>query len=175
MGRSRDAHRLWVALVCAIIVSHRGPSLASRYEGSWSSSSAGKARGSPIKIIASFAFDKTDIHHLDQTNGYIFGNLTSDSDSDSKTYPWATLVLIERAAFTDVRTFVEQQRPSDEGFCSGLFELIDSSADCAANASSHHLRLVPCVKGSKCPEDERSTSTLPDKQFTIIVNNEQPT
>lgn len=112
--------QLSVTIICvaAITIILPRPSVSLSVTGLWSPAS------DFLKVVGRFGFLKSDVHHKDTTDGYIFGNVTSTFRSDESRK--ATLLLIDRNTF--IRIIGGKKLDKSSLTCDSIFSVIDEFA-----------------------------------------------
>lgn len=117
------------------------------------------------KFLAKFGFQKTDPGLLDDTQGFVYGNVTSNSKINS----FFTLVLVDSEYFME---FYGNQ--SLERNCKKMFQKIDTIAydnPCNGHGTEDFLRQIPCPKGKLCADEDNPDNVLSGYQLTYRVQN----
>lgn len=182
----------WRSLYILLLVLFSCLSLGNslQVDGIWSPSV------SSLKVIARFAVGKSNPNHHEDTDGYVFGNLTTISHlntnkSDSgrnldNPYGNAVMLYINRTLFKQVYNMhLEETKNRHSSFCKRVYELVHNQfydSKCSlgnrsttAAASTDFVRYMPCPKDKPCNEPSR-VPVLPNYQFTYVVDNpKEPT
>ena len=127
-------------------------------KGTWKTSSF-------YKFLGKFGFQKTDPGLLDDTQGFAYGNVTSNS----KLLSYFTLVLVDSEYFME---FYGNQSLGRS--CHNMFEKIDTIAydnPCNGFGTEDFLRKIPCPKGKLCIDEDNPANVLSGFQFTYKVQN----
>ena len=123
-------------------------------------------------FLAKFGFQKTDPGMLDDTQGFIYGNITSDSQFNN----FYTLVVADSEYFIELHRNSSIQ--SKAIACSRMFNKIDTiafDATCNPKGPEDFIRRVPCPGGKLCIDEDTPANVLPGYQFTYkIQDNAQP-
>lgn len=137
-----------------------------------------------LRVVARFGFLKSDVHHKDKTDGYIFGNITSalPIPMGRNISQKATLMLVDRSIF--IKMVGEKELDSGKLTCQ-TFSLMDQvSSDQKCHNQSYDsnkkdlIRYVPCPSGGLCSGAKNSTieRLIPQTQVTYIIEDQkQPT
>lgn len=121
-------------------------------------------------FLSKFGFQKTNIHHKTDTQGYIYGNITSkDNITDV-----ATLVVVDREYFLGY--YHNRSIESKAEACLSMFNAIDTIAFdsiCAENGQEFLLRRVPCVIDGLCQHHEAlpEAKLVSGFQFTYQIQD----
>lgn len=119
-----------------------------------------------LRFLAKFGFQRTDPGKLQDTQGFIYGNITSRLKTDSV----YTLVLVSSEYFVEFygnRSFMN---------CNRMFHKIDSlafDADCKPEGTEDFLRKIPCKTNTFCIDEDNAINVLPGRQFTFRVQNSE--
>lgn len=98
-----------------------------------------------VKVVARFGFLKSDVHHKDVTDGYIFGNVTSAFRKEEKRK--ATLLLVDRSTFAKI--YGKKEPDSSSLTCDKIFSVINEVAydeKCNDAKERDITRYVPCPR-----------------------------
>ena len=128
--------------------------------------------GEFFTFLSRFGFQKTDVHDQENTQGYVYGNITSVEGPISS----VTLVVVDSEYFLEF--YGNRTLWNKEKACPAMFNKIDTVAwesGCSAMQGKDrqdNLRKVPCEIGSLC-DDEKLTAewVLPGYQFTYRVQD----
>ncbi|RWS25709.1 Integral membrane protein GPR180-like protein [Leptotrombidium deliense] len=137
---------------------------------------------SAIQVIGRFGVGKADIHHKDDTCGYIFGNISSPSHP-FQSHRKATLVLLSRDQFIELYNINKNPKKttnSSSPLCEALLSTVDKTAfdeKCKADNEVDSIRYVPCQQGALCEGGFASSAPkVSGYQFTFIIKDQpQPT
>ena len=129
-----------------------------------------------VKVIGRFGFLKSDVHHKDITDGYIFGNVTSTFRSDESKK--ATLLLIDRSTF--IKIYGGKKKSDTSSLtCEKIFSVIDEVAydkKCKDTKTQDLIRYIPCPRGKFCEGLVDEKKIVPGSQLTFVVEDQkQPT
>ncbi|KAI1295335.1 putative integral membrane protein [Halotydeus destructor] len=162
-----------LALIGLVLLGFLDPVPGLQVTGVWSPSS------DFLQVIARFGFTKSDIHHKDSTDGYIFGNVTSAFKSDES--PKATLLLMDRNTFIKVNGN-KKKLDKSRLTCANIFAVIDKLAfdeNCNNVTARDMLRSVPCPRGKVCEGGSvasRKNKIVSLNQLTYVIEDQkQPT
>jgi hypothetical protein len=121
-------------------------------------------------FLAKFGFQQTDLHNQDNTQGYIYGNVTSN---DPRVTNSMTLVLTDSEYFLEFygnRSMLPRTRA-----CTMMFAKLDAIAwdlSCNSEAQEDFLRKVPCPKGEYCTDEDDVNRIIPGgNQFTFRIRD----
>ncbi|KAH3854170.1 uncharacterized protein LOC127875469 isoform X2 [Dreissena polymorpha] len=120
------------------------------------------------RFLTKFGFQKTDPGKLDDTQGFVYGNVTA---KDSKLNNKFTLVLVDSDYFLE---FYGNQSVHGADTCSKMFRKIDTMAfdyPCHTDKTEDFLRKIPCPSGQLCIDEDNPKNVLPGYQFTYRIQN----
>jgi hypothetical protein len=130
------------------------------------------------KYLTRFGFKATDIHNVQRTQGFIYGNVTHKYDSTLSNRS-LTLIILDKKSFYEFHkkhTILPRQYACqmmfNERLTMNLFNL-----NCNLNGTLDYTRRVPCTRNDVCT-DHQNNSASPAKlaspinnyQFTIKLN-----
>jgi len=133
-------------------------------KGSWKASEF-------FLFVAKFGFQQTNLNDKTDTQGYIYGNITSRGPANASTPP-VTLVVVDSEYFLEFygnRSRVPRSRACPAMF--GKIQTIAWDARCHANGQEDFLRRIPCPKGQLCPDEDNPERVVPGYQFTYAVED----
>ncbi|XP_076463418.1 integral membrane protein GPR180-like isoform X2 [Babylonia areolata] len=144
-------------------------STALHLQGTWNSKDF-------FVFLAKFGFQKTNPQRLDDTQGYIYGNITAvDASGAAVNREDLTLVVVDSEYFIH---FYGNRTLRLTEVCPVMFQKIDTIAFdymCNAKGVEDFLRAIPCPKGRLCSDEDNPANVLPGYQFTFKVRDtEQP-
>lgn len=120
-----------------------------------------------FKFLSKFGLQKTDLHYEKETVGYIFGNVTTTSNSSN----YITLAVLNRAYFLE---YYENRSLLDkEKACARMFNRISSVAfhpSCFKDGYDF-LRKVPCPRGGQCEDEDTPQNIVKRSQFTYHIRD----
>ena len=124
-------------------------------------------------FISRFGFQRTYPKSVEDTLGYIFGNITIDGhESLANQY---SLVVVDSDYFLDF--FTNRTVLPQSAACNLMFSRLSTKAwdgNCNPHGTEDFIRFIPCPNHKIC-EDETPDYVLPGYQFTYrISNTEQP-
>ena len=124
-----------------------------------------------FKFLTRFGFQSTDIHNLETTKGYIYGNISSNSKANNNQRPLLALTILEKIDFLDFykKTNI---KPRDYA-CSVMFEKFNKQAydsTCNKNGTFDIIRKIPCDK--TCENQLEITPIIENSQFTYQISDE---
>ena len=127
-------------------------------------------------FLAKFGFQKTNPQKLEDTQGYIYGNITAVNSSGVSVHREdLTLVVVDSEYFIDF--YGNRTLPLSE-VCPVMLKKIDTIAFdyvCNTNGVEDFLRAIPCPQGRLCSDEDNPSNVLPGYQFTFKVRDtEQP-
>lgn len=126
-----------------------------------------------FKFLVKFGFQKVDSIDEENSQGFIYGNITAKTPEllDYDMY----FVVVERHYF--VQFYALKGNTSLPDQCKHMFSEIDTIAwdkYCAKHGKEDFLRRVPCKKNSICLEElDVPSSVVPNYQFTFHVTTNQ--
>lgn len=118
-------------------------------------------------FLAKFGFEKTTSPDLDRTQGYIFGNITTDSSLSMD----LMLVVVDSEYFIE---FYTNRTLPRKAACPRMFNKIDTIAfdvDCKPKGQQDFLRRVPCPFNMLCSDEDDPQNVVPGYQFTYKVRD----
>lgn len=118
-------------------------------------------------FLARFGFQKTDPGMLDDTQGFIYGNITSSSKLES----YFTLVLVDSEYFME---YYGNSTLMNTAGCRNMFKKINNTAydsDCQLHGTEDFLRKIPCRKNKLCIDEDNPDNVQSGYQFTYKVQN----
>jgi hypothetical protein len=125
-----------------------------------------------FKFLTRFGFQSTDIHNLETTKGYIYGNISFLSQTKNKRRPpLLALTILEKSDFLDFykKTNI---KPRDYA-CSVMFERFNKQAydsTCNQNGTFDLIRKIPC--NEQCENQFEITPVIENSQFTYQISDE---
>jgi hypothetical protein len=140
--------------------------------------------------VARFGVQKSDIHHKEDTYGYVFGNVTLVHHNKDQKRPLksAALVLVNRNLFLKIYGLYNEYKNEDKiiknnktsnNLCRRIFDVIDSVAydeKCNAANQLDTIRYVPCIEGALCDGAFHTQQIVQNYQFTYVIEDQkQPT
>ena len=121
-----------------------------------------------FKFLAKFGFQQTIMHDKENTQGYIYGNVTSPSDVSMD----IQLVLVDSEYFLEFYGNVTTANKRQA--CPAMFHKIDTIAwdyECNPQGREDFLRRVPCPKGMLCKDEDSPERVVPNMQFTYFIQD----
>ena len=118
-------------------------------------------------FLAKFGFQKTDPGMLDDTQGFIYGNITANTPPNS----YYTLVLADSEYFIELHG---NSSLSKRNACDRMFNKIDTIAfdsTCNKDGLEDFIRRVPCPVNELCIDEDTSSNVLPKSQFTYKIQD----
>ena len=146
----------YIGFFCLVLTSVQSTHL----QGTWKTSEF-------FKFLSKFGFQKTDLHHGKETEGYIFGNITTRANSSY----YVTLAVLNRGYFLEYygnRSIFDK----DEA-CKNMFNRLSSVAfdHSCYNDGYDFLRKVPCPKGGLCEDEDTPENVVRSSQFTFHIRD----
>lgn len=126
-----------------------------------------------FKFLTRFGFQSTDVHNLETTKGYIYGNISivSSSPLKRKNNALLALTILEKQEFLDYYKKANIE-PRDYA-CSVMFEKLSKQAydsTCNQNGTFDLIRKIPCE--TKCENQQQATHLIENSQFTYQISDE---
>lgn len=121
-----------------------------------------------LHLLAKFGFQRTNQHDRTNTQGHIFGNITSTANVTSP----VTFVVVDKTYFGEYYENKSLQLKNEA--CAAMFKKIDSiayDATCHPNNIEDFLRRIPCPKGKYCVDEDQPQFIVPGYQFTYGVQD----
>jgi hypothetical protein len=122
-----------------------------------------------FKFLTRFGFQSTDIHNIDSTQGYIYGNITLTTSTTS-TLPLLALTILEKSDFLDYykKTII---KPRDYA-CSIMFEKLNKQSydsTCNPNGTLDITRKIPCEQ--TCQNQYQNQLNIDYSQFSYQISD----
>lgn len=160
-----------VALVTVICLAafYAKSTTALHLEGTWHSKDF-------FVFLAKFGFQKTNKQKMEDTQGYIYGNIIAVNTNSSGTavaHEDLTLVVVDSEYFLD---YYGNRTLPLESVCPVMFTTIDTIAFdyvCNTHGLEDFLRAIPCPQGKLCSDEDNPANVLPGFQFTFKVRDTQ--
>lgn len=117
-------------------------------------------------FLAKFGFQKTNLKDRSQTQGYIYGNITTSSNISQH----VTLAVLDRGFFLEYYGNSTQKTDA----CRLMFNRIDGVAydsQCNDGGSQDLLRKIPCRVGQLCVDEDNPSNVVENYQFTFHVED----
>ncbi len=163
--RNMCANRvLYCVILCLFFQETRVLSL--HLQGTWRS-------GDFFKFLAKFGFQKTSEHDKLNTQGYVYGNITTNANYSSE----LSLVFVDSEYF--LHFYGNRSVQPRSNACPVMFKKIETIAwDYTCNPTGHEdfLRRIPCPTGQLCVDEDIPNApkrVVPGYQFTYVV--QEPT
>ncbi|KAK3596020.1 hypothetical protein CHS0354_032543 [Potamilus streckersoni] len=153
----KELHLIWT-LYSICDVSLRAGAL--HLKGTWRSNEF-------YLFLAKFGFQKTDPKYLEDTQGFIYGNITSKSSTQT----YITLAVVDSEYFMEL---YGNSTLSPEKACPFMFNKIDTIAFnpyCKAGGLEDFLRNVPCPTNKLCVDEDNPSNVIPSYQFTYRIQD----
>lgn len=135
--------------------------------GSWRSSEF-------FTVLAKFGVQKTDNVKLEQTRGFIYGNVTLVSPPSNLSFTEENqlyLVLTDHQFFTNL---YGNRYQWTENACNEMMKEIRDVAfhsRCCSTGGQDFLRRVPCESQKLCSDEDKPQNVIADYQFTFRVQD----
>lgn len=120
-------------------------------------------------FISRFGFQRTYPKSVEDTLGYIFGNITINGPKSLESR--YSLVVVDSDYFLDF--FINRTVLPQSSACNLMFDRLSKKAwdrDCNPNGAEDFVRFIPCPKHEIC-KDEALSYVLPGYQFTYRISN----
>lgn len=118
-------------------------------------------------FLARFGFQKTDPGMLGDTQGFIYGKISTTSKLDS----YFNLVLVDSEYFMEL--YGNSSLMNTPG-CRNMFHKIDTTAfdrKCNTHGTEDFLRKIPCPRDQLCVDEDNPSNVESGYQFTYKVQN----
>ena len=155
-----SVHRL-IRTIALVLVLQVVSNEALHLTGSWRS-------GKFFKFLAKFGFQQTDLHDKENTQGYIYGNITSKEHFNSD----ITFVVVDSEYFTEYygnRTLMPRSAA-----CPAMLKKVSTIAwdeTCNIDGVEDFLRKIPCPKNQLCLDEDEPSRVISGQQFTYAVQD----
>jgi hypothetical protein len=119
-------------------------------------------------FLSKFGFQKTDMHDRVNTQGYIYGNITS---KDNVTTDLA-LVVVDSEYFLEF--FGNSSVMPRTKACPLMLKKVDTIAwdvDCNRGGQEDFIRKIPCPVGKLCVDEDTPSHVVKGHQFTFSVQD----
>lgn len=117
-------------------------------------------------FLVRFGFQRTNQHDRTNTEGHIFGNITSNTNITQS----LTFVVVDKTYFSEY--YGNRTRNLKDDACKAMFAKIDSiayDAHCHQYNTEDFLRRIPCPKDQHCVDEDQPQFLVPGYQFTYGV------
>lgn len=124
--------------------------------------------GDFYKFLAKFGFQKTTEHDKLNTQGYIYGNITSAQNSTAE----MTFVVVDSEYF--LQFYGNRTVQPRTNACPAMFGKIEKIAwdyNCNPTGREDFLRKIPCPTGKRCVDEDIPERVVPGYQFTYAVQD----
>ena len=121
-----------------------------------------------FKFLAKFGFQKTNEHDKLNTQGYIYGNISTRENISSE----MTLVVVDSEYF--LQFYGNRSVQPRTNACPAMFGKIEKIAwdyTCNPTGREDFLRKIPCPLGSRCADEDIPDRVVPGYQFTYAVQD----
>ena len=119
-------------------------------------------------FLAKFGFQQTDMHDTVNTQGYIYGNVTSKSHPSTP----LTLTVVDSEYF--LQYYGNRSRTPLNKACSSMFNKIKTIAwdpKCYRDGREDFTRRIPCPVGKLCFDEDNPNHVVKGYQFTYAVED----
>ena len=126
-----------------------------------------------FKFLTKFGFQKTDPKDLENTQGFIYGNITISEGLENQKHKGASLVVVDSEYFLE---FYGNRTQRPVLACPAMLEKIDTiafDAICKPKGLEDFLRKIPCPKNKLCADEDNPENVVPSYQFTYKVRDVQ--
>jgi hypothetical protein len=126
-----------------------------------------------FKFITRFGIQATDSHKQKNTQGYIYGNISLEKNTQLPANSLIMLTLLDYNYFIDyyANRLVQPATTS----CSMMFEKMEKTAffyECNQKKGTlDFIRRVPCPHDKLCIDEDEPTNVLENFQFTFTIND----
>ncbi|GAB6024907.1 hypothetical protein CHUAL_010013 [Chamberlinius hualienensis] len=123
-----------------------------------------------FKFLVKFGFQRTNQHDRSNTQGYIFGNITSSSNLTHS----VTFVVVDKGYFTEYYGNRTLYKEDMDKTCQQMFQKIDTiayDAQCHRNNIEDFLRKIPCPENGLCVDEDQPQRVVSGFQFTYGVQD----
>nr|CAG4645439.1 EOG090X03T7 [Lynceus sp. MCZ IZ 141354] len=130
-------------------------------KGSWRT-------GDFFHFLVKFGFQKTILQNRGETQGYIYGNITSN---ENVTHP-VTLAVLDRGYFLEY--YGNSSVANRELACALMTKKISSVAydsQCFDDGKEDFLRKVPCPLNGLCVDEDKQENVVKGHQFTYAIQD----
>jgi hypothetical protein len=122
-----------------------------------------------FRLLTKFGIQKTDQHRLDDTFGYIYGNITLDCQTNNCSLTKNILFLI-----LDYDYFLPVYKKQRTQSCSDMMKQIQTIAfhrQCNIDGKEDFWRRIPCPQGQLCPDEDQPNNVIHNQQFTFKIRD----
>ena len=122
-----------------------------------------------FRFLTRFGFQQTFDDDKANTEGYIYGNITS-VDAHNGTVATSAMVVVDSEYFLEFYG----NRTRKSGACPAMFRKIDTQAwdpVCNPDGKEDFLRSIPCPTGGQCMNGTKPEWLIPGYQFTYRVDD----
>lgn len=129
-----------------------------------------------FRFLAKFGVQKTNPLLRRETRGFIFGNITSSVNNITNT-AHGTLALLPRQFFVDYYRNRTKAETDPDLACKLMFQEVEKEAfdaRCHKSGVQDFFRLVPCPKGSLCPDEDNEANVITYNQLTYAIQDVKP-
>lgn len=122
-----------------------------------------------FRLLTKFGIQKTDQHRLDDTVGYIYGNVTLDCPTTNCSVSRTILFLI-----ADYEYFASLYTKKRSHSCADMMTKIQTIAfhrQCHEQGTEDFWRRVPCQDNKVCSDEDQPENVIPNQQFTFKIRD----
>ena len=119
-------------------------------------------------FLTKFGFQQTDLNDKVNTQGYIYGNITSKTNPSTP----LTLTVVDAAYF--LQFYGNRTKEPYSEACPSMFNQIQTiawDAKCYRSGQEDFLRRIPCEQGKLCLDEDTPDRIVPGHQFTYAVQD----
>ena len=121
-----------------------------------------------FRFFAKFGFQQTNLHDKVNTQGYIYGNITSTDNVTTD----LTFVVVDSEYFLEF--YGNRSLHPRTQACNAMFNKIDTIAwdyTCNPQGGEDFLRKIPCPQGKLCVDEDQPRRVVSGYQFTYAVQD----
>jgi hypothetical protein len=125
------------------------------------------------KYLTRFGFKATDLHNVENTQGFIYGNVTFKNEISSNKS--LTLIILDKKSFSDFykkHTFMPRVYACEMMFSEHLITNL-YNFDCNSNGTFDYTRRVPCNRNDVCIDHHSENTTQNTDKLPIPMQNYQ--
>lgn len=151
---------LYFSVLIFTFTQYLSNSEALRLQKTWNS-------GDFYNFLAKFGVQKTSDKDLSNTEGFIYGNITTSGRKNTS----VTLVVVDSEYFLE---FFTNSSSVHSKSCEFMFQKINTIAFdpiCTPKGKEDFLRRVPCPEGDLCVDEDTPSNVLSGYQFTYKVQD----
>ena len=154
-----ETHLCQSVIIFLLLLSHTG---GLHLKGTWHTRNF-------FKFLAKFGFQQTNLQDKSNTQGYIYGNISSNQNVSHS----LTFVVVDSEYF--LQYYGNRSVHPRSNACPAMFNKIDTISwdrTCNADGTEDFLRRIPCPKDQLCIDElENPDWVIPLSQFTYHVQD----